>query len=299
MNGSWYGNAAGVAAVLSWGALGVFGKITEAVDPRLVFAICFGIGAIIGGAVCVSTGRPLRTQLNRRNLAFAGLISAFHLLFFLSFRYAPALQVMLINYLWPALIIILGNLFFRLNSGWPGYAGAACGLAGVAVLLGADMQAAFQADAIVGYLLALSGAFVWAIYCNKRRTDRDDPIASTTAICMMSSLICAVSVLVGSPQLSMPGMVDVIAIFLLGLGPAGGAFFLWDVGMKRGNAAALAIFGYTAPLMSTVLMIAMGYGVASWNVLACALLIATGGLVLGVGNGRGRQGRRTDPHVVE
>jgi drug/metabolite transporter (DMT)-like permease len=71
-----------------------------------------------------------------------------------------------------------------------------------------------------------------------------------------------------------------ITIVLLGLGPAGGAFFLWDLGMKRGNAVALAVIAYSAPVLSTILMVLAGFGEASWSVAMAAVLIAAGGAVV-------------------
>ena len=124
MNRSRDGNAADVAAVLSWGTLAVLGKFAETADPRFVLALSFAIAALIGTVICLVTKRRLRPQMQKRNILFAGLLAAYHLVHFTSFSHAPALHVSLINYLWPALLILLGNLLFRLDSGWPGYAGA-------------------------------------------------------------------------------------------------------------------------------------------------------------------------------
>ena len=64
-----------------------------------------------------------------------------------------------------------------------------------------------------------------------------------------------------------------------GLGPVGVAFFLWDVGCKRGDLAVLGAASYAAPLLSTLVLLAFGLATASWGlVLACALI--TGGAVL-------------------
>lgn len=282
MNASLHGNAAGVAAVLSWGTLGVLGKFAETADPRVVLALCFAIAAMIGMAICLITKRPLRPHMQMGNLLFAGLLTAYHLIYFASFSYAPALHVSLINYLWPALLILLGNLFFRLDSGWPGYAGAALGFSGVAVLMLGDVRTRYDIDAIAGYLMAFCGALLWALFSNLRRSDRADPVPSMTLICMVSSALCMATASIGGTAFAMPNWKEIFTIVLLGLGPAGGAFFLWDLGMKRGNAAALAIFGYSAPVVSTILMILAGLGDARWNVAVAALLIAAGGAIVGL-----------------
>ena len=280
MNLSRSGNAAGIAAVLSWGTLAVLGKLAETADPRFVLAICFAIAALIGAPICLLTKRRLRPQMHRRNVLFAGLLAAYHLVYFTSFSHAPALHVSLVNYLWPAILILLGNLFFRLDSGWPGYAGALLGFAGVSVLILGDAQTNYAWHDTAGYLMAFCGAFLWALYSNLRRSDRSDPVASMTFICMAASALCMLATLADSAALATPDWKETVTIVLLGIGPAGGAFFLWDLGMKRGNAAALAIFSYSAPIISTILMVLVGFGEARWNVALAAMMIAAGGAVV-------------------
>ena len=48
------------------------------------------------------------------------------------------------------------------------------------------------------------------------------------------------------------------ALVLLGLGPVGGAFLLWDIGMKRGHIALLGVLSYTSPILSTGLLVVCG-----------------------------------------
>lgn len=273
-------NAAGLGAILSWGALGVLGKLSEATDTRLVFAACFAIASLIGIAICLATRRSLASQVSGRNVLFAVLLSAYHLIYFASFSYAPALHVSLINYLWPALLILFGNLFFRLNSGWQGYAGVGLGFCGIVVLLSGDPQTGHGVGALSGYAMALVGAALWALFSNLRRIDTSDPIASMTVICAISAVLCSASLFVGSGAVDIPTPEEMIVVILLGLGPAGGAFFLWDMAMKRGNAAALAVLGYSAPILSTIFLVLAGFTEPRMSVAVAALFIAAGGTVV-------------------
>ena len=65
----------------------------------------------------------------------------------------------------------------------------------------------------------------------------------------------------------------------MGLGPVGGAFFLWDVGMKRGDPRLLGTLAYATPVASTLLLCAGGFASFSVTLLASAVLVAAGGLV--------------------
>ena len=84
---------------------------------------------------------------------------------------------------------------------------------------------------------------------------------------------------------------DVWVITALGLGPAGGAFFLWDLGMRQGHAALLGVLGYSAPVLSTILMLVLGLGQPGWEVFAAIALITLGGIVVQLGTSATSSGK--------
>ena len=49
---------------------------------------------------------------------------------------------------------------------------------------------------------------------------------------------------------------------LAGLGPLGGAFYLWDKALKLGDARQIGILSYLTPLGSTALLVAVSGSVA-------------------------------------
>jgi len=65
----------------------------------------------------------------------------------------------------------------------------------------------------------------------------------------------------------------------LGLGPVGLAFYVWDIGVKRGDIQLLGVASYAAPLLSTIALILAGIAQASWPLLAAAVLITCGALL--------------------
>ncbi len=66
----------------------------------------------------------------------------------------------------------------------------------------------------------------------------------------------------------------------LGLSPVGAAWFLWDVGVKRGNIRVLGTAAYLAPFLSTLLLVCFGHARLGFDVAIAGLLIV-GGAVLG------------------
>ncbi|MDW3181353.1 EamA family transporter [Roseobacter sp.] len=176
-------------------------------------------------------------------------------------------------------MIILGNAFLNLSSGWRGYAGAALGFLGVAVLIGWN-GISLQSSEAVGYALAFLGAVLWAIFSNLRRVEVLNSVASLTTICAGASLFCGVLWVARGAIWTELDTYHVLTILGLGLGPVGGAFFLWDLGMRYSQAAFLSVLGYSAPVFSTLLMLLLGMGTASWQLVAAIGLITLGGTVV-------------------
>ena len=73
---------------------------------------------------------------------------------------------------------------------------------------------------------------------------------------------------------------DLGLIAVLGLGPLGGAFFLWDAALKLGDARQIGVLSYLTPLLSTLTLLwATGRPLTGSIVLATALIL--GAAVIG------------------
>ena len=46
---------------------------------------------------------------------------------------------------------------------------------------------------------------------------------------------------------------DIWLLLLLGLGPMGSAFYLWDIAMKRSDPRVIGVLAFTTPLLCTAL----------------------------------------------
>jgi drug/metabolite transporter (DMT)-like permease len=68
---------------------------------------------------------------------------------------------------------------------------------------------------------------------------------------------------------------------VMGLGPLGAAFFLWDAALKRGDPRRIGILSYLTPLASTVLLVlTSGRALTVWIAVAAALIV--GAAVVGM-----------------
>jgi drug/metabolite transporter (DMT)-like permease len=54
----------------------------------------------------------------------------------------------------------------------------------------------------------------------------------------------------------------------------GAAFYVWDVGVKRGDIRLLGVASYAAPVLSTIILVLAGYAEATLTLaLACSLIV--------------------------
>jgi drug/metabolite transporter (DMT)-like permease len=60
---------------------------------------------------------------------------------------------------------------------------------------------------------------------------------------------------------------------ILGLGPLGGAFFLWDAAIKLGDARRIGLLAFATPILSTVLLLVTTGQALQWNVALAAALV--------------------------
>lgn len=275
----------GGLALLSWATLAPLTVWAGATPPFLLVGLSFTIGAVIAFTKWLAKGERISDHLRQPAAAWAlgvGGLFGFHFLFFLAIRNAPAVEANLINYLWPLLIVLFSAFLPGHRLHWHHAVGTLMGLAGVVVLITgrAEGGLAFEARYALGFGAALASALTWSSYSVLSRRFARVPTDAVGGFCAVGAVLAFACHAVFEPPL-WPQGVEWLAVLLLGLGPAGGAFFLWDVGVKRGDIQVLGAAGYTVPLLSTLMLIAFGMGAFTSEVAAACGLIVGGALLAG------------------
>jgi drug/metabolite transporter (DMT)-like permease len=282
----------GFIAVLLWATLALFTTSTGAVPPFLKLSLTFGIAFLVSLLRWLWLARHNPDDLRRLFrqpiavwLIGVGGLFVYHALYFTAFANAPAVQVSLIAYLWPLLIVLMSALLPGERLHWTHIVGGVLGLAGAAMLIVSGDQGNGDAQfsggqLIVGYLTALGCAFTWSAYSVLSRKFGNAPTDVVGAFCGATALLGIVAhVAIGEPAIWPADNWEWAAILALGLGPVGLAFFVWDYGVKRGDIKALGACSYASPLLSTILLIFAGKAQATLTVLLACVLIIGGAVV--------------------
>src|SRR6187431_3466511 len=270
----------GLTAILMWSLLAVLTVATGKIPAFQLAAMTFAIGGLVGLLTWIGRGgaaNSLRQPLIVWAVGVGGLFG-YHALYFLALRFAPPAEAGLLNYLWPLLIVLFSSLLPGERLATHHIIGALLGLAGTALLF-AGNGASFAPGQMPGLAAAFVAAFVWAAYSVMSRKLKAVPTDAVAGFCLATAVLAAL----------VHGMVETtvwpetvgqwLAIIALGVGPVGAAFFVWDIGMKRGDIRVLGAASYATPLLSTAFLILAGYAQPTATIAIAAVLIAGGGLI--------------------
>lgn len=266
-----------LGAIALWGTLAPLGVSLQHVPPFLLTGLGLLVGSVIGLPLSGWRLSTWRVPLPTLALGVYGLFG-FHFLLFIALRNAPPVQANLVNYLWPLGIVLMAPLLLpgmRLRplhvlAALLGFAGAA-----LAILGGRDVQGGFA----WGYIPALCSAFVWASYSLLSRRVPAFPNAAIGLFGLVSGLLSLLCHALLEAPATLSGN-DWGLVVALGLGPLGGAFYLWDAALKRGDPRQIGVLSFLTPLLSTLALLWVRHEMPSLSIGLAALLIV-GAAVLG------------------
>ena len=266
-----------IFTIFLWSFLAYLGASVNHLPSLLVVAIALTISGLFSSFNFRSWKVPGKTLL----VGIGGLFG-YHFLYFSAYKFAPAVETNLINYLWPLLIVLLSPLFLkdhrlRLYH----LAGAFLGLCGAALII-SEGKILLDTAFIKGYALAAGAALVWASYSLMTKRLPSFPTGAVGAFCLASGLLAfGAFLLTTSPNETIQlKAADWIALILLGIGPMGAAFFTWDAALKRGDPRIIGSLAYITPMTSTLVLVLIGGYRITW-IFAVAMVLIVCGAALG------------------
>jgi len=279
--------AKGFAAIILWStAVAIARSLTESLGAVTASAAVHSIAgfASLMEILLRSRMRKQIRQLSAQYIFVCGfLFVSYMLLFFLAVGLAvnheQTLEVGLLNYLWPALTILLSLVLLGKKASWILIPGTLLALSGVFLVLSQGANVSWQSFANnfsgnpQAYSLAILAAVSWALYstltnkfAGEQNTGGVVIFLPVTAIVLI--LICC---FVDEPrQWNSQAMIE--AVFL-GISTYL-AYGLWDSAMRQGNVVLVAAASYLTPLFSIIATSFYLIVTPGWNLwLGCAVLI--------------------------
>jgi drug/metabolite transporter (DMT)-like permease len=267
-----------LGAIALWVSVASLGVLLQHLPPFLLTGLSLLIGSLLALPKVLRDRGQWRIPLSTLALGIYGLFG-YHFMLFMALRLAPAVEANLINYLWPLLMVVLAPLLLKnmrlralhLGAGLLGFGGAALAILGSGNA-GSGAGVLLTGSAVWGYLAALAAAFMWSSYSLLTQRVAAFPTAAIGLFALVSGLLA----LLCHAALEAPVNLNVrdwLLLTITGLGPLGGAFFLWDKALKLGDARQIGILSYLTPLGSTALLIVVSGRAWSWSIALAALMI--------------------------
>jgi drug/metabolite transporter (DMT)-like permease len=263
-----------------WSLSAYFSAHLRRVSPFVLVGISFTLAGLMG----IRYLRTWKAPLVVFAIGIGGLFG-YQVLYFLAFQHAPAVEVNLINYLWPLFVVLLSPVYLKGYAlRWNHILGAVVGLCGAAVIVtGGALH--FNLGSAPGYAYAAIAALIWASYSLLIKRFQPLPDSLVSGFCLSAGLL-ALAIAWGShlsaPQAWRLTPSEWLFVILIGIGPHGIAFVTWNLALKHGDPRVIGSFSYLIPLLSTLILVVTGTGRLN-GASGAGMVLIVAGIILGSG----------------
>jgi len=281
--------AAGILAVLIWSTSFAFGRsIMEQLGTFGGAACIYLLGGGLGFLLMVLRGGLGSFQ--RMPSAYLAVCGGLFVTYIVTVQAGigfardrqQAVEVILLNYLWPGLTMALSVPIQRRRARWWLAPGVVLGIAGacLGVASGRGISGWHLVENLrvwpVPYVLGVIAAFSWASYSNlSRRLAGDGRGSGVPVFLLASGLALGVLYLFWREPMRWSGRVE-LELLYAALFPGLLAYTFWEIAMRRGRMGLVVATSYLTPLLATI--------VTCWYLhvpLGPRLLVACGLVVAG------------------
>ncbi|MBL4740395.1 MAG: EamA family transporter [Sneathiella sp.] len=275
-------NLSGLAAILLWATLALFTIYTDGIPPFQLTAMTFFVAFSLAVLKWIIAGDKIvdfiRLPVKLWALGVCGLFG-YHFFYFMALKNAPAAEAGLIAYLWPLLIVLFSAFLPGEKLRWFHAVGALISLFGAGLLITKGESLNLSEEYSQGYAAAFICAFIWSGYSVLSRKFSGVSTNVIGSFCGVTAVLAFICHLVFEQTVMPTSLGTWLAVAGLGIGPVGAAFFLWDIGVKKGDIQGLGVLSYLSPLLSTLLLVAFGATALSWSLTIGCVLITLGAIL--------------------
>ncbi len=250
----------GCIAILSWSCLlGIARLVTESLGPVGGAAMLYSLSSVF---LLIVVGIPKLSYFSPKYLVLGGAMFVCYEIFLaLSLGYsnsrAQAIEVSIVNYLWPALTVLFavlgsnkkqtGCFIQQLRWRLLGVAWTVSGENGLSIT---QIMSNVSSNPLV-YFMAFAGAVIWAFYCNLTQKQQSKHNAIT-----LFFIATAVSLWIKYAFTDEPPMTfswEAMGGYLVASAALmAGGYGLWNIAIVGGNMVFLATLSYFTPIFSAL-----------------------------------------------
>jgi drug/metabolite transporter (DMT)-like permease len=249
----------GVVAILLWSSVTALVRdLSELFSPIAGAALMYTVSALFLMAVM---GVPKIKSYSKRYLFIGGgFFVVYEICLALSLGMAnsrhQAMEMAIINYLWPALTILFSVIYSSKKVNILIYPGIFLAFTGVVWCISGDQDISIESlvsnisDNPLTYLMAFSAAIIWAVYCVITKEISNGKNATALFFCATASTLWIQYFISDEPSVHFTGP-STLTLLVAGI-VIGSGYALWNQAVIGGNIILLGTLSYFTPVFSTI-----------------------------------------------
>ncbi|TDM66465.1 EamA family transporter [Acinetobacter sp. KU 011TH] len=251
----------GLSAILMWASLvGLMKQVSAAIGPELGVTFIYSLSALLLLAIFKV---PDFKQISKKYLIFGTILFvAYEVCFSFAIAYSQtarqAIEISIVNYLWPSLTVLAFVIFKELKFNFLIILGLMLSIFGIVFIQTGSGD--FSLNSLVdnfhstplSYILAFAGAIIWAFYCvlTKKLSNGQNPIS----IFFVGVALTLWFKLLVSGHFAIPAMdIPTFMTLLVASAAMGFGYAAWNIGIIHGNITVLVVASYFTPIISSIL----------------------------------------------
>ena len=249
----------GLTAVIFWSTnVGLMRSVSESFGAVAGAALIYSVASII---LVFMIGMPKFSTIPKSYLWWGSLLFvAYELCFALSIGYAQnsrqAIEVGMINYLWPTFTLLFAIIFNNVKANILIIPGCIFALVGICWVLGGDTGFDFfqiftnlKANPL-SYGLAFAAAILWAAYCSVTVKTSQGKNLVTIFFALTGVVLWIKYLLMSGSALNFT--YDNTVTLIMAAGALGLGYGAWNIGIISGNMTLMAGASYFIPVLSAL-----------------------------------------------
>jgi drug/metabolite transporter (DMT)-like permease len=276
----------GLMAILLWSAIvGLIKSVSEGFGPIAGAAMIYSCSAVL---LLFTVGFPDVKKFPRRYLLLGSLLFVcYELCLSLSLGFSgsgqQAIEVGMVNYLWPSLTIVLSVIVNRQKTRLVIIPGILIAIAGICRILGGEQGFSLTEITVnlqsnpLSYGLALSGAMIWAIYCVVTQKIAKGNNGITLFFILTALVLWGKYIFTPQPAFTLSSWTWIslaMSAVAMGFGYAA-----WNTGILHGNVTILATASYFIPVISALIAALMLHSTLTMVFWQGAAMVSLGSLL--------------------
>lgn len=277
----------GFCAILLWSSIvGLIKEVSQSFGSTAGAAMIYTVASVF---LLFSVKWVPLSKFPRKYLVYgAVLMVAYELCLALSIGYSDsskqAIEIGMVNYLWPTFTMIATVIFISKKANWLIFPGIIISLVGIIWILGgeegfslSDMLLNIKSNPL-SYGLAFLGAILWSAYCVV--TIRlANGVNGITLFFILVAIVLWIKYLLTGDLIVMQFTISSVGYLLMASFAMGFGYAAWNVGILEGNVTVLTGASYFVPVLSSALssvLLATPLGLTFWQ---GALMVCVGSIL--------------------